>query len=126
MHGLGKDPNATLIVQKHGQVTALDYLHVKLNPIMKFQKLGNFIPYLKDYGLSLLRTKVGNILFNKSNEQIKQTWKETRLLLVYFLQSEILTDHTKYIDFYNEFDILDQLLNYLVTKIIPKETELEE
>jgi hypothetical protein len=123
---LGKDPNATFITRKYGTPDIMDYLFIELGPIMKFQKLDNFIPYLKDKSLSLLRSKVASVLINKSEDSIKQTWKETRLLLMYFLRSEILTDHTKYLDRYVESENLDELLDYLVIKIIPKEKELKE
>jgi hypothetical protein len=105
-----------------------EYACLELSKNLKFSKLDNFIPYLKDKTITILRSDVFKKYILRNEDEVESTsssWKETRLLLVYLLNSSLVTDHTKYVDKYNESITLEDLINYLVIKVVPKEKELK-
>lgn len=118
-----KDPNSPEIVEKYGPTQITDYIFVDLLPNMKFNKLESIIPYLKDKTITLTRSKVWNSLHDKT--PIQSSWRETRLLLFYLLHPSALLNHTEYIDKYSNSDDLEELLDYLVIRVVPKEKELK-
>ncbi|WAB51684.1 ORF1 [chu-like virus 1] len=61
-----------------------------------------------------------------SDNPSRVTWKDTRLLLHYFLTSELETDHMEYLSQYIASEDLNDLLDYLVIRVVPKEKELKE
>lgn len=122
---LGKDPNSIEIKRKYGRVYIDQYSHINLLPNMKFTKLENYIPYLKDKTVTLCRTKLMKHLWPKESDVIRESWRDTRLLLVYLLNSNLILDHTQYIDKFCDSNDLEELLDYLVIRIVPKEKELK-
>lgn len=123
---MGLDPNSKVIVNKYGPTTIKDYNFVQLLPAMRFSKLENYMTALKDKTISLLRTKVMSNYIAADRDDAKTSWRETRLLLVYLLQPDIVHRHMDYIDDYNDSTDLEDLLDYLVIRIVPKEKELKE
>lgn len=122
---LNQDPNAPEIKRKYGKVYIDQYSYINLRPNMKFSYLENYIPYLKDKTITLCRTKLIKHLWPKDGDQIRESWRETRLLLVYLLNSSFTLDHVNYIDKFIDSETLEDLLDYLVIRIVPKEKELK-
>ncbi|WKX98778.1 hypothetical protein Q1695_014008 [Nippostrongylus brasiliensis] len=52
--------------------------------------------------------------------------KDTRLLLTYLFSPNVGYDHLSYLDRYNASSDLEDLMDYLVTRVVPKERELKE
>lgn len=120
----GMDPKNYSIVSKYGETQVSDYMFVDLLPNMKFNKLESAIPYLKDKTISLCRSKVlANYIQNVESKPIKTTWKDTRLLLFFLLNPTALLDHVDFLDRYTNSNDLDELMDYLVLRIVPKEKE---
>jgi hypothetical protein len=120
-----KDPNSPDIEKKYGKVYIDQYSHIDLLPNMRFKKLENYIPYLKDKTVTLCRTKLFKHLWPANDIQQRESWKETRLLLIYLLNSNIVLNHSEYIDKFIDSEDLNELLDYLVIRIVPKEKELK-
>ncbi|ALP32028.1 putative RNA-dependent RNA polymerase [Imjin River virus 1] len=118
----GEYYNSPAITQRFGEAKIMDFVFVDLKPDLKFSKLENAIPYLKDKTLSLLRSKVISMYINQE-EDMRTRWADTRLLLVYLLHPTSALDHVNYIEQYCESSTLDELMNYLVIRIVPKEKE---
>lgn len=118
----GEYHNSPAIQKRFGEVKIMDFVYVELKPDLKFSKLENAIPYLKDKTLSLLRSKVISMYINEE-EDMRTRWADTRLLLVYLLHPTSALDHVSYIERYCESATLDELMNYLVIRIVPKEKE---
>nr|UHR49767.1 MAG: RNA-dependent RNA polymerase [Hangzhou altica cyanea chuvirus 1] len=122
----GKDPDCLWIRSRYGSVKIQDYVFVELLPNMVFSKLENIIPYLKDKTISLMKSSVLIKYINRTKEGERLgSWQETRLLLAYLLNPSMVHDHVKYLDTYTESDDLEELLDYLVIRIVPKEKELK-
>lgn len=85
---------------------------------MKNNKIYNEIPDLMDK-LTLIRSKVYLSLLGKRPPE--NSWKETRVMLNYLLQSTSYLNHEQYIDDLNDSDTLEKLSEYLVMRIVPKE-----
>lgn len=102
-----------------------EYVHVELGKDMRFNFMDNFIPYLKDKTISLLRSSVIKKYFSDTEYHDTSDWKSTRLLLYYLMNTEEITDHVDYIKKYIESPDLEDLINYSVIKIVPKEKELK-
>jgi hypothetical protein len=123
-HMLGRDLDSGTIREKFGPPNLSDYDTVNLGKIFDFNYLENYIPYLKDKSVSLLRSDViSKYIDREVGLDIK--WQDTRQLLVYLLNPESVTDHTSYIRKYMKSSTLDDLYNYLVIKLVPKEKELK-
>nr|WPR16559.1 MAG: RNA-dependent RNA polymerase [Millipede chuvirus] len=121
----GRDPEAARYKNLYSNCELQDMDYIELQKVMEYDMLENFIPYLKDRTLSVCRSKVLNNYLNKSETRTRIEWKETRLLLYYLLSDKTVTDHVNYILKYDTSTTLDDLLNYLVIRIVPKEKELK-
>lgn len=122
---LNKDPHSPDIERIYGKVYIDQYSYIDLKPNMIFSKLENYIPYLRDKTITMCRTKLMKHLFPETSERMKESWKDTRLLLVYLLNSQLILNHVDYIDKFDHSENLDDLLDYLVIRIVPKEKELK-
>lgn len=116
-------PNSQKHKQKYGPIQLSDYDYITLCKIKSFDYLENFIPYVKDRTISLLRNDVF-VRYIDAKSDKKRDWKETRLLLLYLLFPSYKTDHLMYIQEYIAGNFED-ILNYLVMRIVPKEKELK-
>jgi hypothetical protein len=117
----GLDPEGHIAKASWGAIEITDYMFIDLLPNLKFNKLNNMIPYLKDKTVSLTRSRiVGSILEGKP---IKSSWKETRLLLAYLLNPAFVTDHIAYLDQVSSGVDVHEFIDYLVLRIVPKEKE---
>lgn len=123
----GKDPHSRFIESKYGKITVDDYVFVDLEKCMRFDKLENVIPYLKDKTITLLRSKVMTSYLSPrdKNESVASNWKETRLLLSYLLNPTMVHDHVAFLEKYTEVDDLGMLADYLCIRVVPKEGELK-
>jgi hypothetical protein len=122
---LNKDPDSLSVVSTcTTPIVMSDYDFVELQPCMEFNELENFIPYLKDRTVSIMRSEVLDHYIHKTNDR-RPSWKETRLLLWYLMNPENETDHIPYLHRYAQSDNLEELMNYLVIRIVPKEKELK-
>lgn len=119
-----KDPYDSFITKKYGPISLSDMNFVTLEKNDRFYKLENVIPYLKDKTVSLLRSKVlRNVLHPEDGERPK--WEETRLLLAFLLNPALIHNHVDYIEKFESSADLEELLDYLVIRIVPKEKELK-
>lgn len=118
----GRDPYSASITKRYGQplISDMSFIEVKANE--RFNKLDNIIPYLKDKTISVLRSKALKMYFD-NQEEGNSDWKDTRLLLAYLLNPKLVHDHETYIERYESSEELDDLLDYLIIKIVPKELE---
>ncbi|AYP67566.1 RNA-dependent RNA polymerase [Genoa virus] len=115
------DPRNTLHQQKWGKIELRDFHHVTILKNMSFDWVENFLPYIKDRTISLPKSDV-LIKFIKRDPDFKSDWKKTRLLLYYLLWPETETSHIPYLKAFAEGD-WEQLANYMVIRIVPKEKE---
>ncbi|API61887.1 RNA-directed RNA polymerase [Mos8Chu0 chuvirus] len=120
---LNLDPEGFMIKSKHGNISVLDYNFVELEADQKFNKLENVIPHLKDKTISALRSNV--IKKYITHQDVKTGWADTRLLLYYLLHDNAETDHTEFLARYSEGELMDDFINYLVIRIVPKEKEMK-
>lgn len=118
------DPKSPMIQDKFGAYKIDDWVHVDLGENMKFNRLENYLPYLKDRTISILRTRVMRD-YLQSTERNKIPWSETRLLLYYLMHNANMVDHTQYLDKYENSITLEELADYLVIRLVPKELELK-
>lgn len=119
----GKDPDSLWIRNKYGRVDILYYEFVELLPSIEFNKLENIVPLLKDKTVSLLRSEVMAKYMN--NVKPKQEWENTRLLITYLINPSMVHDHLKFLDKYINSTDFNNLLNYLIIRIVPKEKEMK-
>lgn len=121
---LNLDPESDYFKKKYGSILITHYLFVDILPNLKFNKLENIIPYLKDKTISLTRSKLFNkVMEEQTDNKRGAKWEETRLLLAYLLNPSFVTDHTRYLDQLDQGVPLDHFLDYLVCRIVPKEKE---
>lgn len=120
------DPNSVGIKRKYGNVTIEDYVHVEILPSMKFEYLQNAIRYLKDKTISIMRDPVVSHYLKPLLRAKTPTWKETRLLLFFLTHDQASIDHTEFIRKYAIGQDIEELMDYLVIRIVPKEKELKE
>ncbi|UHM27703.1 MAG: RNA-dependent RNA polymerase [Fushun oxya chinensis chuvirus 1] len=119
------DPDNKVILAKFPSgIPMSDYKYVELKKVMQFEFLENFIPYIKDRTISLLRSKV--VKSYLSHDPDKLDHKRTRLLLHYLISSELEASHIPYLERYIDSPDLEDLLDYLVIRVVPKEKELKE
>jgi hypothetical protein len=129
----GKDPHSKIVERRFGIMTHLDYKDIEIEKNMEYDKLENYIPYLKDKTITVLRSRLFETLFKpKDSTQSggschspRPRWAETRLLLDFLLAPDILVNHVKYIDTFDKSSTLDELTDYLVIRVVPKEKELK-
>ncbi|UOW66031.1 RdRp [odonatan chu-related virus 137] len=119
------DPESIKIKSRYGDTQLSDYDRIDIGQNKELCKYDNFLPFLKDRTLSVLRSKVVNHYIEKINES-KPQWEETRVLLHYLMSTKEVVDHVKYISRFEESIDLNELLEYLVIRIVPKEKELKE
>lgn len=126
-HELGIDPNTPRHVCNYGPVSIDAYSAVDLQSNMLFIMLENAIPYLKNKTISLMRNRVFAEYINKLEQQQSSghSWKDTRLLLAYLLNPAQLQDRVDYIKRYDQSPTLEELTDYLVIRVVPKEKELK-
>lgn len=117
------DPEGFAMKSKYGPIHISDYNYVELLPDQKFNKLENVIPHLKDKTISALRGHVIKKYINK--QDMKISWNDTRLLLYYLLQSGEENDHVEFLEQYSNGELLDDFMDYLVIRIVPKEKEMK-
>nr|UCW41650.1 RNA dependent RNA polymerase [Turkana Chu-like virus] len=117
------DPEGASITSKYGKIDIRAYGLIELEKNLKYHKLENAIPYLKDKTISVLRSKVVQQYIK--SEDMKSSWKETRLLLFYLTNTNEATNHMEFIDNYSGSKDISDFLDYLVIRIVPKEKELK-
>lgn len=118
------DRNSKFIEETYGKVQTRDYVFVDVLPNMRFEKLDPIIPYLKDKTITVNRSKILNGFFS-NNTDIKSSWKDTRLLLAYLCHPTMIHDHVRFMDRYTQSANREELMDYLVIRIVPKECELK-
>lgn len=118
------DPRSPSIQDRHGKYRIDDWALVEIAENLKFNRLENYLPYLKDRTISILRSKVMND-YLRTTEKQKIPWAETRLLLYYLMHDAQMVDHTQYLDKYEQSVDLAELADYLVIRLVPKELELK-
>jgi hypothetical protein len=117
-----KDPYHPSIVNTFGEIEMIDWARVELGPSMEFQQLENIIPFLKDKSISVLRNQaVQAMLSDKKTQTYK--WEETRLLLYYLLNPLKKLDHQEFLKRYTTAHDLEELADYLIIRLVPKEKE---
>ncbi|APG78700.1 RNA-dependent RNA polymerase [Hubei odonate virus 11] len=119
------DPESIKIRSRYGIVKLDDYDYITIGYNKELSKYDNFLPFLKDRTLSVLRSKVVGFYIEKINEE-KPQWEETRVLLHYLMSSKDMVDHVKYITKFENSCDLNELLEYMIIRIVPKEKELKE
>ncbi|UHR49724.1 MAG: RNA-dependent RNA polymerase [Hangzhou chuvirus 2] len=119
------DPDSLKIKSRYGEISLDDYKNFEVGFNKELKKYDNFLPFLKDRTLSVLRSKVTQFYIEKINEE-KPQWEETRVLLHYLMSTKDMVDHVKYINKFEESIDLHELLEYLVIRIVPKEKELKQ
>lgn len=117
---LNHDPRSIVHQKKYGLITLDNYDAVTLLKNMEFDWVENFLPYIKDRTISLLRSPVIQRYINE--EHIKADWKSTRALLAYLLWPEAKCDHMTYLQAYIAGD-WELLSDYLIIRVVPKEKE---
>lgn len=118
------DPDSPEIVNKFGKLDDEDYEPFEFRPIGKFERLENVIPYLKDKAISLMRSdSVRAYLVDKDNRTMDR--KNMRLLLYFLLNPMEKLDHQEYFNDYESSDELEEVIEYLVIRVVPKEKELK-
>nr|WNV56441.1 MAG: RNA-dependent RNA polymerase [Wenzhou rodent chuvirus 1] len=126
-HDTGRQPNDPMIERQYGPVHIEDYTRVNLMKCLEFDQLENVLPHLKDRTISVLRSRVFRT-YLATSQQAGQgaSWRDTRLLLAYLLSPNEAHDHLSYLHQYNTSSDLEDLLDYLVIRVVPKERELKE
>nr|UVF58767.1 MAG: L protein [Salarius guttatus piscichuvirus] len=123
-HRLNKDPKSPVIRRRYGEVTTEMFVHVDLHQILEFDKLDHYSQYLKDKAVTMLRQDA--TAYYITHELEKVDWKEGRLLLVHLLHHEDELDLPGYLRSYcQSSESMEDILNYLVIKLVPKEKELK-
>ncbi|UHK03230.1 MAG: RNA-dependent RNA polymerase [Hangzhou chuvirus 3] len=120
-------PNDKKVPQKLRDSYQLsDWMYVELQKVEEFRRLENTIPYLKDRTISTLREKVDPRLLEDDNTSNYIPWQETRLLLAYLMHENLDKVYQDYLKKYETCATLDDLVNYLLIRVVPKEKELKE
>ncbi|UOW66028.1 RdRp, partial [odonatan chu-related virus 136] len=119
------DPESIKIKSRYGDIRLIDYENITIGYNKELSKYDNFLPFLKDRTLTVLRSKVVHHYIDKINED-KPQWEETRVLLHYLMSTKEVVDHVKYINRFEESIDLNELLEYMVIRVVPKEKELKE
>lgn len=132
------DPDSAIFLREYNSDVSLeDYGKVELLPCEIFTKLENYIPYLKDKTISLLRSEVYRryILKDEDSDGIikykgmnrNSYVAKTRLLLYYLLNTSEITAHGEQLDWWmSQQEDFNHVLEYLCIRIVPKEKELKE
>jgi len=117
------DPKSAHHQARYGVLRLAHWDHVVLNKIEEFDRLENFIPYVKDRTVSLLKSQVLQLYFGEEGEEKpKIDWRETRALLAYLLLPHHKTDHLSYLELYADED-WEAMADLLLIRLVPKEKE---
>uniref|UniRef100_A0AAT9J9Z8 RNA-directed RNA polymerase n=1 Tax=Blattella germanica chuvirus 1 TaxID=3133478 RepID=A0AAT9J9Z8_9VIRU len=127
---VGLDPLSSQVRRRGNPLTVDDMVYVTLDKCMDFDPLENYMPYLKDKTITVLRSNLLSTILNPTptpgmRQAKRPSWVDTRLLLTYLVSPDIAQNHTRYITDYGRSMTLDDLLDYLVIRIVPKEKELK-
>ncbi|APG78831.1 RNA-dependent RNA polymerase [Wenling chuvirus-like virus 2] len=117
-----KDPDHPSITEVYGTVKNEDWARVELQPCLEFQQLDNVIPFLKDKSISVLRHEAVQLYLDRDSEK-KGRWADTRLLLYYLLNPLKKLDHQEFVRRYTDAATLEELADYLIIRLVPKEKE---
>jgi hypothetical protein len=122
------DPDATEISIKAETVSMEDYDQIDVEQVEEFDYVNCMLPMLKDRSISLLTSEAMAHYVDKepNTENRGLDQDKVRLLLFYILREDIVDRHVHYIKLYENAADLDELMNYLIIKIVPKEKELKE
>lgn len=121
------DPRSRLIPSQYRMDHNIsDYHFVELQQCEDFKYLEQFIPYLKDRTITLLRQQVEEKFINEDGPGPWTDWRRCRLLLHYLISPINELNHKAYIDKYNKSATLEEVKDYLTVRIVPKEKELKE
>nr|WAS28062.1 MAG: polymerase [Lesnoe mivirus] len=115
------DPRSIPHSRKYGKIHLSDYDKVKVEKCLEFDWVENFLPYVKDRTVSLLRSEALKKYIDQDPD-FQTDWRRTRLLLFYLLWPETETSHMPYMKAYTAGE-WNQVANYLIIKIVPKEKE---
>nr|QJW70343.1 RNA-dependent RNA polymerase [Erysiphe necator associated negative-stranded RNA virus 1] len=120
-------PLQTSHQHRYGPLNIRAWATVTIQPIETFNRIENFLPYVKDRTVSLLRNRVFEQYIDPDPENPAKPpdWKETRALLAYLLLPYDSTEHLSYMELYSQ-ENWEEMLNYLVIRLVPKEKELKE
>ncbi|QGW51122.1 polymerase [Karukera tick virus] len=118
---LGHDPTESSHQKLYGTFELSDLDAVTILKCLKFDWLENFIPYVKDRTVTLGRSAVIR-RYIQNKKELRDNWKETRLLLYYLLQPTSKSDHLFYLEAFNDGN-WEQIADYLVIRVVPKEKE---
>lgn len=116
------DPYHQTIIDQFGHIEIDDWARVELGKVMEFQELENIIPFLKDKSISVLRNQAVQSYIEHSKVR-SHRWEDTRLLLYYLLNPLRKLDHQKFLKAYTKSENLDELADYLIIRLVPKEKE---
>nr|UEP18257.1 MAG: RNA-dependent RNA polymerase [Chuviridae sp.] len=119
LHNL--DPFAIETLRRYGGIPLECYDYITFKKLREFEWLENFIPYIKDRTISLVRSKVLEIHFDPEADK-RVPWQDTRLLLFYLLSPVSMVNHVKYMHSYlaGQWEMLQ---DYLIIRVVPKEKE---
>lgn len=115
------NPQRLSHVNKYGPVTLEDWDAVHLDKCEEFDRLENFIPYVKDRTISLLKTDVVKKYINADAEYMTD-WRKTRALLAYLFLPYKDTEHLSYLELYANQE-WESMSNLLIVRLVPKEKE---
>ncbi|QMP82301.1 RNA-dependent RNA polymerase, partial [dermapteran chu-related virus 142] len=117
---MNKDPQSIAHQRRYGLIKIEDYDAVTLKKNMEFDWVENFIPYIKDRTVSLLKSETLNRYIEGNLE--KTDWRSTRALLAYLLWPARKCNHMDYLQSYVAGD-WEMIGDYLIIRIVPKEKE---
>ncbi|QHX39760.1 RNA-dependent RNA polymerase [Herr Frank virus 1] len=121
---LRKDPNSPTLLKRYPKPSIDDYVFIELGQIYELDRLQHYAQYLKDKSITVLRDKAIACYINREIQTIP--WKETRLLLVHLFHTNDELDIFEYLRQYVRSDTsMEDILNYLTIKLVPKEKELK-
>nr|WPV62263.1 MAG: RNA-dependent RNA polymerase [Wufeng shrew chuvirus 6] len=116
------DPSLNSTMRRVGNIDILDFDYVTLEPNLTFDYVENFIPYIKDRAISMLKTDVIHKYLDEM--PVNVPWTDTRALLAFLLWPDYKSDHMMYLQEYIAGG-WDQIANYLIIRLVPKEKELK-
>lgn len=117
------DPQRQSHQSRYGVLRLSHWDQVTLERCEKFERVENFIPYVKDRTVSLLRSDVFRLYFKEEGyPDFRPNWIETRALLAYLLLPYSSTEHLSYLELYAD-ENWEAMSDLLVARLIPKEKE---
>lgn len=117
-------PDSTAVPASLRQESSIkDYFYIELRKVEEYDYIDQVLPYLKDRTISLLRTEVEEKYLGDLKKPPYTDWKRTRLLLAYLISPEIVLNHREYISKYEDSVTLDDVCDYLIIRVVPKEKE---